>query len=105
MPRAFAEIAFTPNVRAAQARHGSAAGYEKFLSPEISGGAILGPDEAAFIQPATGFIRQPFLKAAGPMSSFAAAPRGFCGCLMRAPWLCRLSRQPAVCEPWKSCGR
>ncbi len=34
MPRAFAEIAFTPAVRAAQQRQGSAAAYDRFLAPE-----------------------------------------------------------------------
>ena len=32
MARAFSEIAFTPTVRAAQARQGSAGAYEKFLA-------------------------------------------------------------------------
>ncbi|WP_294607936.1 pyridoxamine 5'-phosphate oxidase family protein [uncultured Roseovarius sp.] len=77
MPRAFAEIAFTPNVRAAQARHGSAAGYEKFLSPEISGGAILGPDETAFIQARDGFYQATVSESGWPYVQFRGGPKGF----------------------------
>ena len=36
MARAFSEIAFTPAVRAAQERQGSAAAYDRFLAPEAN---------------------------------------------------------------------
>ena len=77
MPRAFAEIAFTPNVRAAQARHGSATGYEKFLSPDVSGGAALGPDEAAFIEARDGFYQATVSETGWPYVQFRGGPKGF----------------------------
>lgn len=51
MSHAFADIAFTPAVREAQARDGSRAQYARAI--ETAGPvhhAALGPDEAAFIQ-------------------------------------------------------
>lgn len=49
MPRAFAEIAFTPSVRSMQERQGSATSYTKFLKPEVSGGDRLTAGETDFI--------------------------------------------------------
>lgn len=77
MPRAFAEIAFTPKVRAAQARLGSAAGYEKFLSPDVNGGAELGPAEAAFIEARDGFYQASVSETGWPYVQFRGGPKGF----------------------------
>ena len=49
MARAFAEIAFTPSVRGAQERNGSADAYAKFLAPETDPGNRLTVQEARFI--------------------------------------------------------
>lgn len=50
MPRAFADIAFTPKVRAEQKRHGSDQSYARLLSPDYNGGDQLGPREIEFLQ-------------------------------------------------------
>ncbi|UWQ92682.1 pyridoxamine 5'-phosphate oxidase family protein [Aliisedimentitalea scapharcae] len=77
MPRAFAEIAFTPSVQAEQARMGSAAGYAKFLSPERNGGDALGPDEAQFIHMRDGFYQATVSETGWPYVQFRGGPRGF----------------------------
>lgn len=77
MARAFAEIAFTPAVQAQQARLGSAYGYAKFLSPDRSGGDMIGPDEARFIQMRDGFYQATVSETGWPYVQFRGGPRGF----------------------------
>lgn len=77
MARAFAEIAFTPAVRAVQERHGSAAAYFKFLSPEAERGDRLGPDEAAFIADRDGFYQATVSSTGWPYVQFRGGPAGF----------------------------
>ena len=62
MPRAFAEIAFTPTVQSIQQQHGSAASYAKFLKPEVSGGDRLSEREVDFISERDGFYHGMFTK-------------------------------------------
>src|SRR3546814_2228679 len=57
MARAFAEIAFTPAVRAEQARQGSAGSYAKFLDAEAAARDSLGAAEAAFVAERDGFYQ------------------------------------------------
>ncbi len=57
MARAFADIAFTPAVRAQQNRMGSAAGYDKFLADEAVRSDELGSEEASFIANRDGFYQ------------------------------------------------
>lgn len=77
MPRAFAEIAFTPTVRAEQARHGSAKAYESFLAPGDVEGDRLGPEEAAFIAARDGFYQATVSETGWPYVQFRGGPRGF----------------------------
>src|SRR3546814_9298963 len=57
MARAFAEIAFTPAVRAEQARQGSAGSYAKFLDADAAARDSLGAAEAAFVAERDGFYQ------------------------------------------------
>ena len=77
MPRAFAEIAFTPSVRALQEKQGSADAYAKFLSPDIDGGDVLTAREAAFITQRDGFYQATVSETGWPYVQFRGGPRGF----------------------------
>lgn len=77
MPRAFAEIAFTPGVRAVQQQQGSARGYDKFLAPDTGGGQRLGPDEAHFVQARDGFYQATVSETGWPYVQFRGGPAGF----------------------------
>jgi predicted pyridoxine 5'-phosphate oxidase superfamily flavin-nucleotide-binding protein len=77
MVRAFAEIAFTPAVRAIQERLGSAAAYAKFLAPEAERGDHLGPREAAFIAERDGFYQATVSSIGWPYVQFRGGPAGF----------------------------
>lgn len=77
MARAFSEIAFTPAVRAAQDRQGSAKVYEKFLSPETDRADRLGPDEKAFVEARDGFYQATVSETGWPYVQFRGGPAGF----------------------------
>jgi uncharacterized protein len=77
MARAFAEIAFTPAVRAVQERLGSAAAYAKFLAPEAERGDRLGLDEAAFVAERDGFYQATVSSSGWPYVQFRGGPAGF----------------------------
>jgi uncharacterized protein len=77
MARAFAEIAFTPEVLAEQARQGSAASYARFLDPGEGAGAVLGPAEAEFIARRDGFYQATVSETGWPYVQFRGGPRGF----------------------------
>jgi predicted pyridoxine 5'-phosphate oxidase superfamily flavin-nucleotide-binding protein len=77
MPRAFAHIAFTPEVRALQARHGSAAAYDGFLAPDAPAANRLGPDEAAFITARDGFYQASVSSTGWPYVQFRGGRPGF----------------------------
>jgi len=77
MARAFAEIAFTPAVRAAQERNGSSAAYAKFLTPEAERGDRLGEAEAAFISQRDGFYQATVSESGWPYVQFRGGPAGF----------------------------
>src|SRR5262249_47251278 len=77
MARAFAEIAFTPTVRAIQERLGSAAAYGKFLAPEADRSDRLGPREAAFIAERDGFYQATVSSTGWPYVQFRGGPAGF----------------------------
>lgn len=76
MALAFAEIAFTPTVRAQQARLGSGQ-YENFLSPERTGKDKLGPEESAFIEARDGFYQSTVSETGWPYVQFRGGPPGF----------------------------
>jgi predicted pyridoxine 5'-phosphate oxidase superfamily flavin-nucleotide-binding protein len=77
MARAFAEIAFTPAVRTAQQRQGSAAMYDRMLAPEADRANLLGPDEAAFIGARDGFYQATVSETGWPYVQFRGGPAGF----------------------------
>lgn len=77
MPLAFADIAFTPAVRAEQDRRGSGKTYGKFLSQERWGGDQLGPDEAAFLTDRDGFFQASVSETGWPYVQFRGGTLGF----------------------------
>ena len=77
MSRAFADIAFTPSVRAIQEQQGSAASYAKFLEPEADRGDRIGPAEAEFISQRDGFYQATVSDTGWPYVQFRGGPRGF----------------------------
>lgn len=76
MAYAFAEIAFTPAVRAAQDRNGSGS-YAKFLTDERSGGDTLGPEEATFVHARDGFYQATVSETGWPYVQFRGGTPGF----------------------------
>jgi uncharacterized protein len=85
MPRAFAEIAFTPSVQSIQQRQGSASSYAKFLKPEVSGGNILTQREAEFIAQRDGFYQATVSETGWPYVQFRGGPVGFLKVLSDTP--------------------
>ncbi len=77
MTRAFAAIAFTPEVRALQEQDGSAAGYARFLAPETPAADVLGFEERAFIAARDGFYQASVGSNGWPYVQFRGGPRGF----------------------------
>ena len=77
MARAFAEIAFTPSVRATQQDQGSAAAYAKFLAPEAERGDSLTENEATFIAERDGFYQATVSETGWPYVQFRGGPAGF----------------------------
>ena len=77
MARAFTEIAFTPEVRAVQARQGVADAYARFMTPEAERADTLGPDERAFIEARDGFYLATVSSAGWPYVQFRGGPAGF----------------------------
>lgn len=77
MPRAYAELTFTPNVRAMQEKQGSADSYAKFLAPEVSGGDVFTARETEFIAQRDGFYQATVSETGWPYVQFRGGPRGF----------------------------
>ena len=76
MAKRFAEITFTPSVKAAQTRYGSRAANEGFeLSPDP--GDTLGPAETAFIEARDGFYQATVNEDGWPYVQFRGGPAGF----------------------------
>ena len=76
MSRTFADIAFTPNVRAVQSRMGSRSAYAQ-LDDEPVHGARLGGQEAAFIHARDGFYQATVSETGWPYVQFRGGPAGF----------------------------
>jgi predicted pyridoxine 5'-phosphate oxidase superfamily flavin-nucleotide-binding protein len=78
MPHAFAEIAFTPSVKAAQQRDGSRAGYARNFErdAEISNDR-LGDAEAEFIAAQRSFYMATVSETGWPYLQHRGGPRGF----------------------------
>jgi len=77
MARAFAELAFTPTVRATQDRMGSGTLHQRFLSPDRQGGDQLGAQEAAFIAQRDGFYQATVSETGWPYVQVRGGPAGF----------------------------
>ena len=77
MARAFAEIAFTPSVRAAQARHGAAAAGARVLADGIDRRDRLTENEVAFISARDGFYLATVGEDGWPYVQFRGGPPGF----------------------------
>ena len=77
MARSFAEIAFTPSVRAVQEAQGSAAGYAKFLSPDADRGDRLTDRETDFVAARDGFYQATVSETGWPYVQFRGGPAGF----------------------------
>ena len=77
MPRSFSRIAFTPAVRAVQAREGSAALNDRFLAPEADPADRIGPAEAEFIAGRDGFYQATVSETGWPYVQFRGGPPGF----------------------------
>ncbi len=77
MAKAFAELAFTPRVRAIQEKQGSAKAYEKFLSADFGPDNRLGPQEVRFIGLRDGFYQATVSETGWPYVQFRGGPRGF----------------------------
>jgi predicted pyridoxine 5'-phosphate oxidase superfamily flavin-nucleotide-binding protein len=76
MASRFAEIAFTPAVKAQQTAHGSRASYAKFESgPERN--HLLGPEESAFIEARDGFYLASVSETGWPYVQFRGGAKGF----------------------------
>ncbi len=76
MPSNFAEIMFTPSVKAAQTRYGSRAANERFELAEDPGDT-LGPVEAAFVEARDGFYQATVNENGWPYVQFRGGPPGF----------------------------
>jgi uncharacterized protein len=77
MARAFAEIAFTPAVRDAQTRNGSAPAYDRFLAADAKPANTLTDDETSFIEARDGFYQASVSETGWPYVQFRGGPPGF----------------------------
>ena len=76
MSRTFADIAFTPNVRAMQSRMGSRSAYAPLDDAPVQR-VRLGGSEAAFIQARDGFYQATVSETGWPYVQFRGGPAGF----------------------------
>jgi predicted pyridoxine 5'-phosphate oxidase superfamily flavin-nucleotide-binding protein len=76
MSRRFADLAFTPNVRAQQERHGSRTQYARM---QAGGGEPdrLGPDETEFLEQADSFYMATVSETGWPYVQHRGGPEGF----------------------------
>ena len=77
MSKAFAQIAFTPNVRAEQARHGSAEAYARVMNAKTDSGALLTEREAAFLEARDGMVQATIGETGWPYVQFRGGAPGF----------------------------
>lgn len=76
MTRHFAELAFTPNVRAQQERHGSRAQYRRMRETGHQPDR-LGPEEAGFLEAADSFYLATVSETGWPYVQHRGGPKGF----------------------------
>lgn len=77
MARAFAEIAFTPSVRAHQSKMGSAKANSNHLTPDADQRNLIGPNEADLISKRDGFYQATVSEKNWPYVQFRCGPTGF----------------------------
>lgn len=77
MARAFAEIAFTPDVLDMQSRQGSAEAYRDFMDPSADTRNRLTENERGFIQARDGFYQATTSSTGWPYMQFRGGPAGF----------------------------
>lgn len=77
MARVFAEIAFTPAVRAEQDRNGAAKVHARFLAEETERADSLTEVEAAFVAARDGFYQATVSQTGWPYVQFRGGPPGF----------------------------
>jgi len=77
MPKAFAQIAFTPAAQTFQDRYGTKEAYARFLEGEELSGHTIDPDHAAFIESMDGFYLSTISETGWPYVQFKGGPRGF----------------------------
>lgn len=77
MARAFACIAFTPEVLAQQEAGGSARSYARLLAPDVPAADALGSAEAAFITARDGFYQASMSSSGWPYVQFRGGRPGF----------------------------
>ncbi|MGC2161002.1 MAG: pyridoxamine 5'-phosphate oxidase family protein [Silvibacterium sp.] len=76
MGRRFAELAFTPIIKAQQLKHGSRHQYERIEQSDHSGNRI-GPHEREFIHGRDGFYMASVSESGWPYIQFRGGPKGF----------------------------
>lgn len=77
MSRVYADIAFTPAVRAMQSRMGSRASHARVAQSPDDPGAALGPTETEFIEAQDSFFQATVGKTGWPYVQFRGGPAGF----------------------------
>ncbi len=77
MARAFADIAFTPQVRTVQEEQGSADANANFLLPHVQDGARMGAAETDFITARDGFYQATVSETGWPYVQFRGGDAGF----------------------------
>lgn len=77
MARAFAEIAFTDSVKAAQSRHGSRRAYEKFELDNVERGDRLTERETRFLADCDSFYMASVSETGWPYVQHRGGPKGF----------------------------
>lgn len=77
MARAFAEIAFTDSVKAAQSRHGSRRAYEKFELDNVERGDRLTERETSFLADCDSFYMASVSETGWPYVQHRGGPKGF----------------------------
>jgi predicted pyridoxine 5'-phosphate oxidase superfamily flavin-nucleotide-binding protein len=77
MAHNFTNIAFTPSVKAAQARYGSRAAYSRVEQGASASPDVLGEREKAFVDARDGFFQATVSETGWPYVQFRGGPPGF----------------------------
>ncbi|GHB42431.1 pyridoxamine 5'-phosphate oxidase [Pseudovibrio japonicus] len=77
MPKAFAQIAFTPAARTFQEQYGTKEAYAKYLEGEEVTGHVIEDDHVTFIESMDGFYLSTVSETGWPYVQFKGGPTGF----------------------------